>query len=440
MAEGIETGGHGTWWHPSEPNMHVAGRFTTGLAGPSLELLDPPPLLWVGQNIPSGQAIPLGTSVVPMLHGYVADIGPVTLLDSRWAGLSVGRTSGQRLIAAASVAGVHLTARDQPFLRRIEVVFPTLADLLGRGVGLTSKGFRMPSGSGKFSMQIDQQRQTWRSADVEVIWEYEPTGSIGPQSGSITVVPRAVMASRNSRSLFEWLDSWVVPMNTVIQILAGRRSNPESITGWKVKNMSIARRSTEELHISMRGVGKREVTNRGQVLLSARQINTNPGGLPAVLQRAQVLSQQHGGFLELLMGSMNLPDRPLRNRYLDLTSALEAYHSRSVGIGPIDDQKFDTERKALLADAKAALTSAQAKFLRAWLPRRSTYSLENRLQYLAKMVGVGGWTISAQRMGQLRNDVAHGNPGIQMDELDTAYQQAFDLARRVVGHELVMAP
>ena len=162
------------------------------------------------------------------------------------------------------------------------------------------------------------------------------------------------------------------------------------------------------------GVGEHEYEyEQRRVLMTAGEIDLNPKGLPDVIRQTRRLATDHDVFLTLLSGVITYSDRPLRNRYLDLISGLEAYDAQLHGVGPMALDTFKAKRKAAIdAIASAGLDSADRQFIKRWLQSRSSYSLEDRLRRLAEKVGVlPGWTVSAQRMGNLRNDVAHGNTG-----------------------------
>jgi hypothetical protein len=430
--------GYGMWWDPTDPENTVAGLLSwESLRSPTLSLLDAPARMWAGTDLASGQGVDFGEQPVPMLHGKLADKGIVTLLDCRFFGMSLGRTSTHRLRIGKVLTGTLLHARDEAFVRRMEVELPALEALLG---AYPVHPVRYPTTqSRQIRLTLDHRQQSWKEGTTEITWEYQCSTSVRPTSTRVEMTPTLVLTNSAPKSLDYWIDEWVGPTNQLMTVATGAKSNPRSVTVWVKKNLTPAERHTTGISLWAQGVGEHEYQyRRDEVLLRAPQIDLNPKGLPDVIRQTRRLSADHDVFLSLLAGVINYSDRPMRNRYLDLTSGLEAYHSQVHGVGPISVDTFKAKRKAAIdAVASARLDLADRRFIQRWLLSRPSYSLEDRLRRLATDVGVlKRWTIDAQQMSALRNDVAHGKTAVDLQLLRGAYDQARDLARRVVLREL----
>ena len=132
-------------------------------------------------------------------------------------------------------------------------------------------------------------------------------------------------------------------------------------------------------------------------------------------------------------------DRPLKNRYLDVITAIEAHDYTEHGEGPIERATFKKRR----SEAMLAVPDATARrFLNSWTPRKSSFSLEQRLERTRAALGLS-WDESAATMAQLRNDIAHGNMQPDYWTLERCFQQALLAARLLalndVGAYVVMS-
>ncbi len=428
---------YGLWWDPQSPDRKVAGRLSWDrLGAPELELLDPTTPMWAGEQLVDG-VYNFGTQWVPMLHGRLADKGAVTLLGCGYGGAKFGVTEVQKLRVGRALIGVLLEEPEERFIRRAELHMPALAQLLGDYPVRPSK---WPTRrTRKVQVDLEDRKLEWQSGDVEATVLYKFTGRQSTTSTSFEMIPTLELTSSTPKSLGYWLSEWVAPTNTLIETATGTKSSPASIHVWWKKNLSPLERAGGRIPVWMAGVGDHDHSyERELILMSAAAINLNPGGLPDVLGRMRTLADEQEVFLDLLTATINSVDRPIRNRYVDLTSALEAFHSRRYGVSSISKEDFASRRSdALDAVALAGTEAAHQKFLKKWVPRRPSTSLEARLRRLAKDVDVlGSWTVPPGRMAQLRNDIAHGNALVGGTELRTAFDQAFNLSRRLVLHEI----
>src|SRR5207248_4901168 len=110
-------------------------------------------------------------------------------------------------------------------------------------------------------------------------------------------------------------------------------------------------------------------------LINAQDISRHPRGLAGVIAECRRANAKHEMFLSLLVSSLQLRDRPLRNRFLDVVSALEAYDAQTFGEGPMSLDAFRAKRKDVLSAAKGAgIAKADMSFLKRWLLNRPSVS------------------------------------------------------------------
>ncbi len=423
----------GLWWEPHTPTAKVSGQLSQEPRRfPELSLVNPPDDMWAGPALAAGGVVGLGDHAIPIVHGET-DQGGMTLLDCHQAGLQWNAAMTHRFRVACAIEGVWLDAPDEKFIRRVEVELPALEALLGPGLAMDRPTRR----TSRLTIRTADRRFKWRDGEIEITWEYKWTANAGDTAVDIRTAPRVTLTSRSPRALDYWVTEWLNPMNQLCAIAAGGKSNPRSLSVWMKKNVRSVERATTELPVWMRGVGDHEYEfDRFEVLFGASTIDGTTGGLPSVLSATRRLTDDHPVFLGLLSDVLSNPDRPLRNRYLDMTAAIEAYDAQVRGLGPVPEATFKAARRRALI-AATGIDSVDIKFLKRWVPRRSHYSLEARLDHVRRSVdGSITWGVKANRMAALRNDIAHGNPVTSQAELSTAFDQAFRLARLIVMSEV----
>jgi len=424
------------WWHPHLPNTTFAGLLSWGPGThPSLALLDPPAGLWFEDATPG--PVGVDTMFIPMLHGQLASHGGVTLLGCRFGGLSIGATHTFTLRVAEVLTGVWLDEPEEKFFRRAKVVLPTLPAILGPGPIRHRTSRR-----GRVVLTADRHRRVWRTDEVEVEWRYQPSVTRGHGSAAIATRAEMHLSSPGPQSVQYWARQWVNPIVQLLDVLTGSRSNASSVTLWNKKHMPSLEMQSSGIDLQAAAVGDFDsAPGRNTPIASVSDPDRNPDGLAGVVSSFLELQERQEVFLELLSSSIRDTERPLRNRYLDLMAALEAFDSRAIGVGPVDPDSFKTQRRNVIgALASSGLGSADRAFIRRWLSPMSTYSLEQRLIRLhASALEGTPWTVDEHEMGSLRNLVAHGVARVNQDDLQTAADQVFDLCRRLVMRELNIA-
>jgi hypothetical protein len=427
----VSSEAHGTFWRPDDPARRASGNLTIpDIGSAQLEMLDP---FDVDPLTPG----PVDRRV-PLLHGRVARLGEVTIVNGFWTQYQFNATHNQTMRVGWLVVGDHMPDPDADVIRRVEARFPALEAVLGpQPIGWPT----LPHAPGATSITfpIDDKRISWDTGGVRVVWQYEWSCNVTDTSAAVNMSPRVAFSSPDPHPIEWWIDNWLAPTNHLLAILSGAPSNPLDVELWAHEDPTTEERE-DRLRLHGKGIGNNgEELEMRAVLARAPAIDLNAGGVHDVLRRLIELGDRQEVFFSLLSDSIRYRERPRRNRYLDLTAALEAYHGVENGPGPLEEDDFKKQKKQVLEEAKPHLGPQIFKFLKRWFPGRSNFSLEKKIQDLASSVGLGAeWNLDPQAMAKLRNDIAHGNTGLSAQRIKSAHDQAFDVARRLVLRDLGM--
>lgn len=411
----------GTWWNPEHPDQRWSGKLTWEPPhAPELELLDAPFHTGFGRD-----------DVVPMLLGRVDRVGFVTLLGCRPWGARYGAGSTGSYRVNHALTGVHLDGPDERFVRRVELEIPALALVLGDG---PVEFGRVPTSRTKtMQVKVHRRRLLWRDDEVEIEFQYIWNVRHGSLGLDITMSPQVYLSSRVSQSFEWWFQRWLVPLSQLIQVTSGELFRAKRVGVWMKKGISRMERVAERIDVWQSGTDPEATVDvrspeRRQVPPLVTRQHLAQLSLPEVLRSGQRDNSQHEVFYGLMASAMVYRDRPLRNRYLDAITAIEAHDYASHGEGPIERATFK-ERRAAAMEAVSDQTAK--RFLRNWMPRRSSFSLEQRLERTRAALGLN-WDQNASAMARLRNDIAHGNSPSDSQSLEACFQQAL-LASRLLA-------
>ncbi len=407
---------------------------------PALELLDSPSRMWTPTKPTDDEAVIfLGPvpELLPALHGKTSK-GHFTLFDSQWAGMSFGPRRLNTMLAKCAVSGVLADSADEPFIKMVTVDLPSLALLLGRNPIVPANTFPRKRAK-NLTTRVDRRTWNWTSGSTRIEWGYDPTMTIGFNNLAVGMTARMVLTDSAPRSVNYWVHDWIQPALGLIEIATGAPAFAKSARCWTVMNPTDKHRRTLEPMLLHGGwIKDHDYEPKERDLLArAANVNQNPGGLPDVLTKLVTLNADHGQFVSLVLGAVSLADRPIHNKYLDLASALEAYHATEFGIGPAPARHEQTRDRILeTIREETSLNSPDRSWLKRWIPKVPQHSLERRLRDLGTRIGViERWEMTAEEMGQLRNTIAHGGvPGYR--EVSTAFDQAYALARNLILSDL----
>lgn len=417
----------GLWWTPGNEAEPFPGTLTLlDRRMPTLAVFDAP-------------SSALGTSApVPAIHGKVEGIGPLSLIGCTWGGMHLAGTQTHKLRVRAAVTGWFLDGPDDKAFRRMEAVVPALGGLLG----LTGHPIRRPGPrSQQMTISTDTRRRTWKSSSTGVTatfefvrsWEQLATGT------KIQMIPSISLKHRSPQSADFWLFKWLLPLIQLLELGCGHQVNPDSVSLWDLSSERGLKRERSRARVYMRGVGSGDEPDTEEALFQVDQIDSDPEAVATIVERLPALEDEQSVFFSLLGEAMRSPDRPLRNRFVDVVSALEAFHSVRFGRGPIDAQTFKAARKRVINAVRSSDVSTQdAKFVAKWLEPGSRFRLAHRIQALATTCGVDSksWDVSVDEVVRLRNDVAHGVADPNGARLKQAFSQVLDLARRLALFEV----
>lgn len=387
-----------------------------------------PPRDWIG----------LGQQdvVVPLLVGEVAKFGYMSLLDCHGVGLTIGGlASTQTLQVDKAITKVHLDYPEDPFVRRVEMAVPAMSLLLGRDPVRPKR--RMSSRSKEARFTLDSRRHTWTEDGVEVEISYKWSLTHDRVGVDVRMIPQVHLSSATSRSLTYWVEEWIGPLDVFTRVSTGHQLLPTWVRVYDKKHITSKARHRLAFEVWSPGIDpengdtfRRMEARDLRPLISLGQLADR--SIHDVLARTKRLLESHGVFWSLLEYVLKDADRPMRNRYLDAMAALEAFDSKSSGIGPLRVDEFRSSR----AQALSSVTDPTAKkFLKRWVSNRSVYSLPERLRRIQKQIHAD-WEVDASTMAEVRNDIAHGNAHPDGHVLGTALDQAVEAGRRLVLREV----
>lgn len=420
----------GTWWFPDLPDSSFVGGVAWGPppSSPQVEFVVPnvSPIFERLLDFEDG-----GHDV---LHGHVSVEGPVTALGLRLAHTTLGTTEQVTYRPLRILSGVHIDDPDQRCFRRLEVEIPALATVLGRSTQLKSRPTKR---SRQLTFLVHSAPHTWVEPEVTLSVQYRSSVSVGWTRTTSEMRPILEITTPRPSSLAE-LEAWMHGVLRFLEVVTGRPAAPASMRLWERKHLRGADRLTSVVTVISPDLDPTPYDYSAvRPLLNLRTIDHSPGGLVGIVRRAEELASTHPVFVGLLSSVIADAERPMHNRYLELTAALEAYHAKVHGVGPVEEDVFRAQRSAVMeAVSSAGLDPSEVRFVEKWLARRAVHPLPNRLSKIAKSLQLGKLNPTADELTRMRNDVAHGNAGVSGSQLKACYDQAFFLARAVVMHEL----
>lgn len=418
---------YGVWWTPEDPDRRVPGHLTWDPPNsPSLEVLDPPRSF-------DGFG---GHETIPLILGDVARFGWMTLLNCRYAGMQFGLTSTRTFHVGQAISRLRIATASEQFCRRVEMEIPALAILLGpHPIELKSP---LSSRSREARLTLDRRAHVWKEDDVEVKAWYCWRNTPSDLGVDLRMSPQIYLSTPRSRPFEYWMEEWLVPLSVLFSVATASHFRPRSIRLWTKKGISRYERSSDDLELWTAGVDPDPApdsvpkADRDALhpLVSIEQLRDV--SIHRVLSRTRQFAEEYEVFWSLLASVLRDTGRPLRNRYLDVIAALEAFDSRLHGIGPIEISQYKRQRKHAL---DAVMDRDTRKFLKRWVRGRSEYSLHERLRRAAASVHVELKT-DAQTMAEVRNDIAHGNAHPDPYLLHDCHAQAVEMARRLALAEM----
>lgn len=417
---------YGVWWTPDNSAQRVPGHLTWDPPNsPYLEVLDPPRSF-------DGFG---GHETVPLILGDVARFGWMTLLNSRYAGMQLGLTSTRTLCVGQAISRLRIDYASEPFCRRIEMEVPSLALVLGRHpIQLKTP---LSSRSREARVTLEKCAHSWTSDGVEVKAWYCWRNTPSDLGIDLRMSPQLYLSTPKSRPFGYWMEEWLVPLSVLLNVATASHFRPRSVRLWTKKGISRYERSTDDLELWSAGIDPTtplDVWNADpeslRPLVSIEQLRDVD--MDELLGRTRQFAETYEVFWSLLASVLRDIGRPLRNRYLDVVAALEAFDSQLHGIGPMEIGGYKTESKRALDTVE---DRDARKFFKRWVRGRPEYSLHERLRRAALSVDVE-LKQDAQTMAAVRNDIAHGNAHPDPHLLRDCHVQAVEVARRLALAEM----
>jgi hypothetical protein len=421
----------GTWWSPKTRGNEIPGQIEWEQPrSPVVSLLQQPQNLPISLTNRAGELrLPLSPDEsVSMLHGNLAHHGGVTVLQGRSAGFELAANVTDKIRFNFAVLGIHLGKADEKFIRRVEIDMPSISPLLGlRPIKAVPD---QAGNAGAIAVSIDGKQHQWTMGDIRIEWIYRDVTIQSLTSLTVSMRPIVILTSSRPKSLDYWIHEWVLPIFQFTTFAAGVYSRMRSIELWTKKHLTPMEHRGLALPLWMSGIGESEIPGK-RPIISVESIDSNPEGLPGVVSRYRELASKQDVFLEQLWQGIRNEDRPVHNRYLDLISGLESYHSREYGEAPVSQDEYKRRRKEVYSEINDKLIAGDRKFIKEWLPSRAYYGLPTRLRAIGRELSLGAWRIEPEDLAKLRNDIAHGNP-IRLSDVRDAYEEISTLARRLI--------
>ncbi len=438
----------GSWWAPGADADKVSGVLRMrDFQQPELELVGSHFGFGRSEKPRKTQPGSDGADAVPLILGEVLDFGPVSLFGCRDAGFTgMGGTGGSVLFRAEYATlggGLWLSSRDEKHFRRIELIVPALAEMIGdRPIRNNDPNYFGLFNGDEVHLTIDDCRKEWPGPDVSVSWEYKRSGTSAPGRVVVESEPAVVFTSRHPKSLSFWFDNWIWPTQKLILLATGQSPAVSRVDGYHRKHLGDRDYFNARSQIFFPAIGERDDTaqkDHRSPTLTADHIIRSRATMANLLTNVIETEETHPLFTSLILGCLGTPDRPLRNRLLDVTSGLEAFDS-------VANPVTDTERESHAAAYEAVLRTlsstetAQRRFARQHLRKSPDSSLEQRIHRLMKQSGFDPKVEpTPNAIATTRNLVAHGK-AIDQPQLKAVYERTLDLARIVLFNELGVEP
>jgi hypothetical protein len=303
--------------------------------------------------------------------------------------------------------------------------------------------------------------QEWRDDDVTVRSEYDAGVSIGnPYAFRFVVSPVVRFESRESFTVRDWVDRWIIPLRRIVSIATG---DAQPLT-----YLAVDASGVDEPH--KRTHGRRQVYGSGitqepyqsdhaSVRKSSTSVHIAVDGLSLLdmLRRWQGLEDDHHPLIETYGTMLSATDEHPRSRFLLLVQALEGLYGHETIAAYAERKEHHTEeRKTLIEALQGAdiLNSQQLRFLKKNLAKQPLRGLDEALRHLLHELPVDltpqlsdcklltGYLAEAQgpeaqrvayALSRVRNDLAHGNQGFDAYDL---HETVRVLERIVRAHAL----
>lgn len=436
----LESGDSGWFWHPDEPERKLHGEFRVDPAGwIRVELLQKPSDFEVAATEPDLVDWKHDLSIV---HGKSARLGALTLLAGEPGGFdfrSPREANSVYFFRHLTWGEAYLEEADEAFFRRIEV------QLAGLGAMLPSNPLDLSvdsdGSSTAFTARLNHHEQCWVSPGKVVTWRRVPIASQEDSATtnefSLSTTTALRIDVEEPRSFAQMLEEFIWPTMQLVTLAVGEDPKASGIVGWDGE-YGGRERSLKAMNVWTSGVANRAPSWTPDAAFLAYGVSWETMEIQEVLNNVRRINEDYPLLVSMTIGVSSLPDRPARNRYLDLISGLESYHSIRYGHGdlPIDDHRRIRSEILERITSTGELDATEGKFLKQHLATRPSKALHRRLADLYAQLEVPMTErIGVEAMAELRNSIAHGER-IDATFLRTAYHAAEEIARKILLDEI----
>lgn len=222
-----------------------------------------------------------------------------------------------------------------------------------------------------------------------------------------------------------WLHEWLRPLVDLVSLATGDGQHPTLV--------EVSREGGDEDSVDRRATARVFGSGVRQAPFFVRFAHYRPAlftlarlpySLNELVRRWLELRERITGFVDAYLPIVRGVRQTPAAELLLLATAAEAVHVARRGEGPSTAEEHRARRQEVLGGLVGAVTADDLAFLKRHVNRRDRYSLEQRLTDLVsdcpvevhESLALGGL---AQRVAQLRNDLAHGR-GVAGESLAAA--------------------
>jgi hypothetical protein len=398
---------------------------------------------------------------LPALRGRLANGLHVLLLETE---LRAWVSDQAVLMARAAFIGTSVLDEDNPRFSAIEIQI-TGSDQIAGVNPLNVNSFQWPRDGfdGAWSVAgVPESYQRWSDDEAEVSLRFIGTW-LGPDpyTFKLEFSPIVGVAQGEPVPLDTWRDLWIEPLRRLVSLATGRR---ERVT---YLSMHVPAQATEADDQQFQVYGG---LLEQSPFVSKADFPTSPAftvrhdelSLLALVRAWQRLSAEHHPLLETYGFSIVIPEQHPRARFLLLIQALEGLYGFETRSDYDMRKAQNVAKRALILDAVTACGSFDAsdrRFLKKQLSAEPRSGLDTALKELFSSLPVDVTpeleqaAVVSRMLGQpkkpqgaadvlrmIRNDLAHGNRGFDVRELDEVANIIERVTRahllRVLGYDV----
>ncbi|MEU0948496.1 HEPN domain-containing protein [Streptomyces canus] len=370
----------------------------------------------------------------PALRGDLENGRVATLLDCT---VSAWKPDGAIIFARCALVGDDFL--EEASFDRAKVQISNIDSAFGVSPIKGQKVPNLDDPYGSWSVeQNPESTQKWSDDDVSMTASYDASITAGdPYYFQMRYSPAVLIDVANPLTLDEFNSTWIHPLlniaalsmnapQRVTYLAVGMRAAGIGEQGWRKFQVYGTGITQEPFNSSYSGIRQ----NRSALNWKSDDISPL-----ALLRRWQELNEGHHPLIETYGSFLNVRAQHPRARFLLLLQALEGLHGYENKEKEKERAERHLEKRGNILDSLGgcmALAKKEMKFLKDMLPKRPPTSLDSRLrdcfnavpgktlERLMEVEVIKGFEEDpANALRIMRNDLAHGNRGYPIEDLDS---------------------